>query len=897
MYIKNLTAVVNALATDKDLLMEAVKSFEEKAARKGNYYSCSYCGSKDNLQVYEYQGVWYCKCHTYDSCFTGTVVQFIEKYKGLNTNEAVQYLIDKFNANVKLEVDTGLQALEKKIKTMNGQKEYTYDRHHYYKSKTGAIAFVKIIYKNGEGKKSGGIYNIIEKNGVYEIDWSASPKLPLLYNLHKIEDDKVLCITEGEKDADTLAEWGFIATTALTSNDWKEEYTTQVENIDTFYIFKDNDITGDAYANLVIENLKSLTGEYNDTKTIKVINIPYANQKEDITDYINTLKNRGKSKCEIKEIINEHIEYSENIVDLRSLHQDDKGIYKWKYNKSYYEKEYVTNFNIISADEVREQAYDNQFNKALLRLQVKPCIKNKGIYGIYLNGEERLERKKFNLVLQNQITNARIYEGDKKDFDRLLDYITRYLTPLNEKIIFQIAGVHEIEGINYFVTGDGAMVQDGNFTSEYQSKTEKGNRSSLYPEEDLTKEELKWYLKHIFKFYSEEVSIPILLWTYSMFYRYKYIQSGIKTSDLMICGLAGAGKSEIDAKIIQPHFNNFNHSAKNVSGGTTTLPLHLCCCYDNFTPITFNEVGTAAQLKQTLIYNLTKQRYDNEVMEKGKKNMKTEYYPVHISPAIYLSETGFEDVQQEKALNDRLVKCQLFLNKRTDEHTENYKELSKNGDIIAKVGKALLLQSMKTKQDILDEERVGLSVSIQPIKRITDRIEQSAILVMQGYMLLKKVCKNYEIDLDTYISFEDAYKILEDNFIDQNLNGGQKAKNHITQSIEKLCDYMIAQENNKEKIVWLVKDNILWIPGPYYTQIERYADVMKKTAFGKSCAKEGYIVNNDSNITVNATVQGHNTRFYRFKLDAVAHLESVKELLALKNYQFDEIQKKFIYIE
>ena len=170
MYIKNLTAVVNALATDKDLLMEAVKSFEEKAARKGNYYSCSYCGSKDNLQVYEYQGVWYCKCHTYDSCFTGTVVQFIEKYKGLNTNEAVQYLIDKFNANVKLEVDTGLQALEKKIKTMNGQKEYTYDRHHYYKSKTGAIAFVKIIYKNGEGKKSGGIYNIIEKNGVYEID-------------------------------------------------------------------------------------------------------------------------------------------------------------------------------------------------------------------------------------------------------------------------------------------------------------------------------------------------------------------------------------------------------------------------------------------------------------------------------------------------------------------------------------------------------------------------------------------------------------------------------------------------------------------------------------------------------------------------------------------------------
>lgn len=897
MYIKDLTSVVDELATDKDLLIEVVESFEEKSKRRGNYYSCRYCESKDNLQIYEYRGSWYCKCHSGDSCFTGTVVQFIEKYRGLSINEAVRYLIDNYNVNIKLETDTALQLLEKKIRSMKRNDGYTYSRHHYYKSIAGSFAFVKVIYKNQQGEKSGGIYNIIEKNGVYEIDYSVSPKLPLLYNLNKIGDNKVVCITEGEKDADTLGELGFIATTALTSSGWKQEYTTQIEHVDTFYIFTDNDATGYAYANLIIENLKELTGEYSDTKTIKVINIPYTQEKEDITDYINTLKNKGKSKNEIKEIINEHIEYSENIIDLKCLHQDDKGIYKWKYNRTACEKEYVTNFNILSAHETREQGYDSQFNRALLKLHVKPCIKNKGVYEICLNGEERLERKKFNLVLQNQITNARVYDGDKKDFDKLLDYITKYLTGFNEKIVFQIAGVHQIEDISYFVTLEGAMDQYGKFTSDYQSNTDKGNRSTLYSEDDLTKEELEWYLKYIFHFYSSEVVIPILLWTYSTFYRYKYIQNGIKTSDLMICGLAGTGKSEIDSKIIQPHFNNFNHSAKNVSGGTTTLPLHLCCCYDNFVPISFNEVGTATQLKQALIYNLTKQRYDNELMEKGKKNMKTENYPVYISPAIYLSETEFEGVQQEKALNDRLVKCQLFLNKRTEEHTQSYKELSEKGDIIAKVGKALLLQSMNSTEDLLNEERVELSTRIQPIKRITDRIEQSAILLMQGYMLIYKVCKNYGIDLSLYISFEDAYKVLEDNFIEQNLNGGEKGKNHITQSIEELCNYIIKQESNTGNSVWMVKDNILWIPGPYYTAIEKTNQVMKKSEFGKSCAKEGYIVNDDNQITVSATVQKCNMRFYRFKLESIGYLESVKELLALRNYEFDEIQKECFCVE
>lgn len=104
-----------------------------------------------------------------------------------------------------------------------------------------------------------------------------------LYNLPTISKSTWAVVTEGEKDADTLIQWGIPATTCNNgASNWKDEYTEELAGKDII-ICRDNDDAGLAHARLVACKVKNVA------KSIRVI-CPYPdyspNHGGDITDWV-----------------------------------------------------------------------------------------------------------------------------------------------------------------------------------------------------------------------------------------------------------------------------------------------------------------------------------------------------------------------------------------------------------------------------------------------------------------------------------------------------------------------------------------------------------------------------------------------------------------------------------
>lgn len=109
--------------------------------------------------------------------------------------------------------------------------------------------------------------------------WGLRDTQPILYRLRDWIDSSWVCIVEGEKDADTLAELGFPATTNSGGADkWRPEYADKF-NGKKVVICRDNDDAGRKHAYRVAAELKEAATE------IRII-CPSNEPKGDITDYI-----------------------------------------------------------------------------------------------------------------------------------------------------------------------------------------------------------------------------------------------------------------------------------------------------------------------------------------------------------------------------------------------------------------------------------------------------------------------------------------------------------------------------------------------------------------------------------------------------------------------------------
>lgn len=143
------------------------------------------------------------------------------------------------------------------------------------------------------------------------------------YNLVNVINSNYVIIVEGEKDADNLIKYGFVATTTVGgANNFKPEYNKYFVNKEIF-IIPDNDVSGKKYAT----DIKHLL--HNDN--VKIFYLPELEDKQDVSDFIEKFGiNRFRDEFEKfkkLQVIVADVKEKKNIAQIVSyIYQDGKLI-------------------------------------------------------------------------------------------------------------------------------------------------------------------------------------------------------------------------------------------------------------------------------------------------------------------------------------------------------------------------------------------------------------------------------------------------------------------------------------------------------------------------------------------------------------------------------------------
>jgi len=140
-------------------------------------------------------------------------------------------------------------------------------------------------YKDPDGKV---LYQIVRfepksfKQKRPDGTWGRGGTKEVLYNLPELtKEESLVCITEGEKDANNLVLLGFTATTNSSgAGKWKDEYRKYFKKDQAVIIFQDNDSAGRADSNQKAISL------YHHVDSIRIIKLPTISHGQDISDWL-----------------------------------------------------------------------------------------------------------------------------------------------------------------------------------------------------------------------------------------------------------------------------------------------------------------------------------------------------------------------------------------------------------------------------------------------------------------------------------------------------------------------------------------------------------------------------------------------------------------------------------
>jgi len=130
-------------------------------------------------------------------------------------------------------------------------------------------------------------------------DWGLGDVERILYNLPAVletaQNNELVFLVEGEKDADNLIDMGLTATcNAMGAGNWKGSYTKSLTGANVV-IIPDHDGPGIEHANKVSVTLNKHDIEAN------ILELPDLKEKEDVTDWLN----KGNSKDDLLQLVEE----------------------------------------------------------------------------------------------------------------------------------------------------------------------------------------------------------------------------------------------------------------------------------------------------------------------------------------------------------------------------------------------------------------------------------------------------------------------------------------------------------------------------------------------------------------------------------------------------------------
>lgn len=230
---------------------------------------------------------------------------------GCNENGDVFSFFQKKHS---VDFKTALQELSKQAGITESRKKIvkTYD----YTDGSGKLIFQTLRHEPKDFRqrrpdgKGGWIWNL---QGVTLVP----------YNLPQVVKSPYCFISEGERDVESLGEFGLVAScNAMGAGKWRPGYNEHFRG-KRCYILPDNDEAGKAHA---LQVAKSLTGI---AEIVKVVKLPMLSENGDISDWLSQKKAEARSieeiKAELKEIVKEAPEWTEPEV-VTSTEEEPKSL-------------------------------------------------------------------------------------------------------------------------------------------------------------------------------------------------------------------------------------------------------------------------------------------------------------------------------------------------------------------------------------------------------------------------------------------------------------------------------------------------------------------------------------------------------------------------------------------
>ena len=691
----------------------------------------------------------------------GDALDFIIKYKNYDYNEARRYLGLEVEKSVSESYEETINKFVKNQVSRGNKRGYKPLGTFVFVDENNKPIYAKVKLLKPDGKKETPYYHI--ENGQVICNRSHEEVPYNYYNLLQgIANNKIVVAVEGEKDANTLRHTLNRNKYVVTSLKDFKNYDKIKSEFMKVYVIGDTGEAGLKYIDNIKRNLLSACSVF---KIINLKGIQALGDNKDVTDWLEA--------GYIKEDLYNCFDRSLDLKNKNELQQDKHGIYYLKYIKSKedYDREYITNFNVLEASKVDKVDAEVQG----IRIKLKSCIDGKIVEKI--GGSKIFDDIR---AFRNFLGMDFSFTGrNTNEVVTLKDWILKYFA-IDNKEIYSGAKFLPVDDKFELITAGGTLKSDKKDYSTVSDQTE----IDVMDIPEINSEELKELIPNLFSFCEYGKALSIIGSAISFLQVGQNIAANEKLHHLLIVGESGTGKSTILEKVVAPLLNYPISEKKAIS--TTTFATQKILSTGNY-PALFDEFKPSMidQRKIQKLSDMLRNAYDRSNISRGDKTLEVKDFKL-TRPLIIAGEESYYN--NEKALATRSCIVYLSKHERTPGNTESMVYLMEHEELLKKLGKSLIMQVL----NMPVEEYKSLRSELRREFKLSDRPLNTAINIACGIELLNKVL--IKLDLQP---IGDYIRAIEANIREEVLDNGEDALSEVEKMlvmynnmIQNSCQYV-----------------------------------------------------------------------------------------------------------
>ena len=740
----------------------------------------------------------------------GDAVDFIMNTKNMNYPQAREYLGIPLEKTIQeKEIDRIKDRIEWEFKTLDYRQGMELLGVFSFVDRDNKLMYYKAKFKALDGKKSLSYYHINSEDKVA----NKRNGEELFYNLHNvfngIRENKIIIITEGEKDSNSLnsilKNKNYVATSCKGIKDFSILLGAKI------FVCGDTGIAGAAY----IEKIKFELLE--DAQMFKVINFQGINSlgdNKDVTDWLES----GHTKNDLFQAFKRSLDLK-NVFELQ---QDFGGIYK--YNKDA-EKVYISNFTLLEATRIDFVDKEQEGVRVVLKSATGA----------------RVERIDTATVFDDVRTFKGFLGSIDLSFTGSINDLTTLKTWINSYFAINLEEIHsgvkflKKDEVRMLVTTDGAIVKNNINKSV---KSAEGTEISIVGVNEIEASDIREVMKNIFDFASQEKTFSIIGSIINFLAEEQMEALKLKNHFLTIIGESGGGKSTILEKVIAPILN---YPLKNKNSIFDITPFALIKnLSDGNYPSLFDEYKPSQMdpFKVKKFGGIFRNLYDRAVISRGDKSFKNKTFQLN-RPMVLVGEESYPN--SEKAMIERSCIVYVSERERTEKNTKCMEWLSKNESKLNSLGKSLINTVLELSTEDYQIIRTNASANIGGMK---DRPLNTCINICSGIEIFNILLKKLKVKQITNYT-----ETVITNIKEEILDDGKDASSMVELMIKKY-NFMLedGRARDKEIVIQRIGDELFLKSSEMINQINEYLRSVNDTwaplelgDFRKQAMKSGYI--------------------------------------------------------